>query len=105
MKLLLVLATLIGGAPAFAEPAANIHYGDAPATRICALFPHRRDGSRRICLTATQWQARLGPDWRQLLTGRNAEDDLAVLGPRTRARPELPPDCLVCPQMPPPRTD
>jgi hypothetical protein len=61
------------------------------------VFPHPRSSARRICLTESRWQQRLGPDWRQILTGRNVEDDMDALGPRTRSNPRLPPGaCRVC---------
>jgi hypothetical protein len=91
MKALVLLAVVVTGAPALAASA-----GDAQALalsraeRVCAVFQQRRSGARRICLTTSAWQDRLGPDWRQILTGRNAEDDLDALGPRTRSNPRLP---------------
>jgi hypothetical protein len=105
MKFLLVPALLMSGAAASAASAESALFASEPATRICALSQQRRDGSRRICLTPSQWQARLGPDWRQVLTGRNAEDDVATLAPRTRLRAERRPDCLTCPRREPLRTD
>ena len=106
MKALFLLAVVMAGAPAFAAPAGDPQASGADqGPRVCALFRHARDGSRRICLAPSEWQDRLGPDWRQVLTGRNYEDDMAALGPRTRDRPVLPPDCFRCREMPPPRSD
>ena len=97
MKALLVLAIGLTSVPAFAAPAPDELISSAQVPRICVMFPDRRTTSRRICLTSSQWQARLGPDWRQILTGRNYEDDMEALSVRTRNNSTLPPGaCRVC---------
>ena len=90
MKAILVLAVAVTGAPVLALSAGGAHAASASAERVCALFPQRRTSARRICLSVSAWQDRLGPDWRQILTGRNAEDDFDALGPRLRSNPRLP---------------
>ncbi len=91
MKSLVLLAVVVTGAPALAASAGEARASSlSRAERVCAVFQQRRAGARRICLTTSAWQDRLGPDWRQILTGRNAEDDLDALGPRTRSNPRLP---------------
>ena len=106
MRSFLILAIAMTGAPALAAPAANLQVSDSQtAPRICARFEQRRSGSRRICLMAHQWQALLGPDWRQVIASRNGDEDLAAVGARTRPRPELPEECRICRHFSPPRSD
>lgn len=91
MRSLVLLAVAVTGAPALVASAGEARASSRPGPEtVCALFQQRRSGARRICLTTSAWQDRLGPDWRQILTGRNAEDDLDALGPRTRSNPRLP---------------
>jgi hypothetical protein len=98
MKALLVLAVALTGAASSTTVAAEEQLiSSARARPICVQFPDRRTSARRICLTASAWRERLGPDWRQILTGRNVEDDMDALGPRTRSNPRLPAGaCNVC---------
>lgn len=107
MKALLALAVLFTGSAAVAAPADAESPSSSEASRICVLFQQERGPSRRICLTASEWQARFGPDWRQHLSGRNVEDDLALLGTLTRPRsePVLRDDCMRCIRVDPPRLD
>ena len=93
MRSLVLLAVVVTGVPALAASAGDAQ-ASSRAETVCALFQQRRSGARRICLTTSAWQDRLGPDWRQILTGRNAEDDLDALGPRTRSNPRLPRNAL-----------
>jgi hypothetical protein len=106
MRLLLILAVMTTGAPALAAPETGLQVSDTQtAPRVCARFEQRRSGSRRICLMAHQWQVLLGPDWRQLIASRNADEDMAAIGARTRPRPEPPEECMVCRHVSPPRSD
>ena len=96
MKKLLVLALVLTGAPALAAPTSTDMI-TSRSPRVCAMFPTQRTGARRICLTTEQWRSRLGNDWQQVLTGRNYEDDMAMLRVRARANPRLPAGgCNVC---------
>lgn len=106
MRPFLALAILLSGVPALAAPEAGLQISDSQtATRVCARFEQRRSGSRRVCLMAHQWQAILGPDWRQLIASRNADEDMAAIGARTRPRSEIPEDCRVCRHFDRPRSD
>lgn len=108
MKTLLAVAVLAAGAAAIGAPASGQQpTSSEPAPNICVLFQQQRSGSRRICLSASEWQQRLGRDWRQYLSGRTVDDDLALLGTLTRSRsePVLRDGCMACREMPPPRQD
>ena len=97
MKACLILAIGLASVPSLAASAGEELISSAPVPRVCVMFPDRRTSSRRICLTSSQWQARLGPDWRQIVTGRNFEDDMDALSVRTRNNPRLPQGaCNVC---------
>ena len=80
MRSFLALAILLSGTPALAAREAGLQVSDSQtAPRVCARFEQRRSGSRRVCLMAHQWQAILGPDWRQLIASRNADEDMAAI--------------------------
>jgi hypothetical protein len=66
----LVAATADGKAP------------DSGPPTICTqveLLTRTGRTNRRVCLTAAQWRARLGPDWSQNLSGRSVEDDMDLV--------------------------
>ena len=85
MKLLVTVALAATSIPVFAT--ASAEQNSAQERRYCTQVATARAGSRmaarRICRTAAQWQEALGPDWRQHLTGRNREDDIAAMEART----------------------
>jgi len=90
MRALTAAALLITSAPALAFAGSAVASGadDAERQRRVCTRIERYGGSRishqRVCLTEAQWRERLGPDWRQQLTGRNPEDDFEGLDSRTR---------------------
>ena len=88
MKALIAIALVATSTPVIAFAAADGNgASQAREQRVCTRLPARA-GSRsaqRICLTEAQWAARVGPDWRQVISGRLIEDDLEMVGARTKS--------------------
>ena len=89
MKLFVAVALVATASPVLATTASAEQDSVSQERRYCTQVSAARAGSRmsprRICRTAAQWQEALGPDWRQHLTGRNREDDIAAM--QARASP------------------
>ena len=89
MKMLVAVAMIATSVPVAATAAAVAAGNDNNASdrRVCAQAATARSGSRmnprRVCRTPAQWQAALGPDWRQHLSGRYVEDDMDTLSVRS----------------------
>jgi hypothetical protein len=87
MKKLIIVALAATSIPTLTTTT-SAAAGDSGASerRYCAQASIARAGSRmparRFCRTAGEWQAALGPDWRQRLTGRSVQDDLDGLAAR-----------------------
>ena len=88
MKALLATAVAVTGASALAAAGSNDQASASTSDRKICTRIERRGGSRisyqRVCLTSAEWRARLGPDWRLQLTGRNPEDDVEAADLRSR---------------------
>jgi hypothetical protein len=79
MKALIVLALAATAGPAIAAGSGDRdEASSARQQRHCTRI-QTRSGSRmayqRVCLTAAEWRERLGPDWRQGLSGRPSVDE------------------------------
>ena len=89
MKMLVAVALVATSGPVAVTAAAASSGNENVASerRLCTQAARGRAGSRmaprRICRTAAQWQAALGPDWRQHVSGRYLEDDMDSLEART----------------------
>ena len=89
MKMLVAVALAATSIPVAATAAAPAGGNDTTASerRVCAQTATARSGSRmnprRVCRTPAQWQAALGPDWRQHISGRYVEDDMDTLSVRS----------------------
>ncbi len=87
MKLLVAIALCATSFPVLATPASAASDSSANARRVCTQLSQARAGSRmgprRVCRTEAQWRDALGPDWRQLLSGRTLEDDQDTLAQRS----------------------
>ena len=93
MKLIAATALVLTSSSLMAVSAAA--FDTTPGARehrVCTQI-QRRGGSRlayqRLCLTETEWRARLGTDWRQVLAGRSPEDDIAGLDAMSRSSSDM----------------
>jgi hypothetical protein len=83
MKALLAIA-FIASSVAVSAPARADGSGDSAAKpksekKVCTRLEHRgasRLAYQRVCLTENEWRTRLGADWREILAGRSAYDDM-----------------------------
>lgn len=94
MKALIAIAMAATSMPAVAA-ASGSEQAEAPRERkVCTQIQRRsqsRVPARRVCLTATQWQDRYGPDWRQVLSGNTTpEDDYDAADVRSRVHSTMP---------------
>ena len=89
MRAILAIALIVTPAPALLAASADDDAASEPRRdrRVCTRI-ERQAGSRlstqRVCLTASEWRDRLGPDWRQRLRGDSPEEDLDALETRIR---------------------
>ncbi|HYD12261.1 MAG TPA: hypothetical protein VEC11_05390 [Allosphingosinicella sp.] len=89
MKMLVAVALVATSFPVVTTAAAAAGGNDSSANerRVCTQPARARAGSRmsprRVCRTEAQWRDALGPDWRQLLSGRTLEGDQDLLGQRS----------------------
>ncbi len=88
MKMLIAVALIATSVPVLAT-SASAREGESASRerRVCTQAAAARAGSRmsprRVCRTAAQWQAALGADWRQHISGRYLEDEMDSLQARS----------------------
>jgi len=81
MKALIVaiFALAATATPALAEPQQNeslVVQGERPVCTRVQLRGASRISYQRVCRTPAEWRQRLGPDWRQALSGSSPDTDL-----------------------------
>ena len=94
MKALIASALIVTSVPVLAAAASDDEGAKSQRERRVCTRIERQSGSRlsytRVCLTASEWRDRLGPDWRQRLAGNTPEDDFDAVDVRTRVFSDLP---------------
>jgi hypothetical protein len=88
MKALIAIALVATSVPALAAAEEGQTASSSREKKLCTRV-ERRGGSRialsRVCLTAAEWRERLGPDWREHMSGTpSVEEQMADVETKTR---------------------
>lgn len=91
--LVALFAVAAASTPALADPDPNeslVVQGERPVCTRVQLRGASRISYQRVCRTPAEWRARLGPDWRQSLSGSSPESDMDTVDLLNRDTLETP---------------